>query len=191
MGTAMDVAKEFLSADEMDFREVGDGLVVPLSDPAGRWSATLVEINRCFICTSAFPVNCPEEQRPAMAELLARLNWPLLIGSWEMDWSDGEVRYRTSAPLRHGDLTVELARDLCYTNFSTFANGWRPLMTVLTGAATPAEALDAARNKVDRERKAFGALMEKMGFAPGEDPFNPPPPDADGEAKPDEPAGGT
>ena len=184
MSTTMDVAREFLRADEMEFREVGQGLVVPLSDAVGRWSAMLVEVNGCFICTSALPVNVPEEHRPAVCELLGRMNWPLLIGSWEMDFADGEVRYRTSVPVRHGELTVELARDLCYTNFSTFNHGWRPLMAVLTGAATPIEAIDAARNKNDRERKVFAELMEKMGFAPGENPFDAPPPG--GDPKPDD-----
>jgi hypothetical protein len=183
MSTTMDVAREFLRADKLEFREVGDAIVVPFADDAGRWSATLLEVNDCFVCTAAYPVNVPAEHRSAVAELLARLNWPLLIGSWEMDWSDGEVRYRTSVPVRTAPLTAELARDLCYTNFGTFTRSWRPLASVSTGAATPVEALDAARSAAEQERRTFAEIMERIGFAPGEDPFEAPPADGtDGQA---------
>ena len=182
MSDAMGAVREFLRADEMTFRDDDGGrVVVPFADEDGRWSATVAEANGCVVCTAGFPANVPEEFRPAAAELLCRLNWPLLLGNWEMDWSDGEVRFRASLPVGSVDLTPDLARDLCYTAFGTFTRGWRPLMDVATGAATAAEAIDAGRSRRARERAAFAAIWTKLGFAPNEDPWT---------RKPDAPSGG-
>ncbi len=142
----------------------------------------MAEVNGCLVCCASYPVNVPEAHRPAVAELLCRLNWPLLIGSWEMDLMDGEVRYRTSHPARSAELTEPLARDLCYTGFATFAHGWPAVLSVATGSVNPAAAFEAAhaaelarRVAVDPDRQAFAAILERCGFAHGEDPWDKPP----------------
>ena len=42
------------------------------------------------------PVRCPDAKFPEMLELLTRANWGLPLGNFEMDLSDGEVRFKTS-----------------------------------------------------------------------------------------------
>ena len=42
------------------------------------------------------PVRAPESKFPEMLELLTRANWGLPLGNFEMDLSDGEVRFKTS-----------------------------------------------------------------------------------------------
>jgi hypothetical protein len=42
------------------------------------------------------PVRCPEPKFPEMLELLTRANWGLPLGNFEMDLSDGEIRFKTS-----------------------------------------------------------------------------------------------
>lgn len=42
------------------------------------------------------PVRCPESKFPEMLELLTRANWGLPLGNYEMDLSDGEIRFKTS-----------------------------------------------------------------------------------------------
>ncbi|HEX4109353.1 MAG TPA: YbjN domain-containing protein [Solirubrobacteraceae bacterium] len=47
---------------------------------------------------SVLGAHVPEERRDAMDELLTRLNHGIVLGSFEMDYEDGEVRFKCSAP---------------------------------------------------------------------------------------------
>jgi hypothetical protein len=47
---------------------------------------------------SVLPVHVPEERRTAVALLLARINYGLIIGNFELDLDDGEVRFKASGP---------------------------------------------------------------------------------------------
>ena len=44
----------------------------------------------------ASPVRVPPERRLAVAEYLTRANYGLVMGNFEMDMNDGEVRFRVS-----------------------------------------------------------------------------------------------
>ena len=179
MSTVFDAAREFLADSGLRFADIGESIEITVVDPVGKWTATLIEAHGCFVCSTVYPLNVPAPRRAAMAELLARLNYGLLIGNWEMDFRDGEVRYRTSVPARSCLFTADLARDLAYTNFGTFGRAWPMLTAVLSGAATPAAAVEDGRRRrrakarrpkppTDAERQAFADLMVRFGFAPGE-----------------------
>lgn len=45
---------------------------------------------------TVLPVRAPESKFPEMLELLTRANWGLPLGNFEMDLSDGEIRFKTS-----------------------------------------------------------------------------------------------
>ena len=51
------------------------------------------------------PIRVAEEQRQIVAELLARINYGLNIGNFELDMTDGEIRYKTSIDVEGGELT--------------------------------------------------------------------------------------
>ena len=51
----------------------------------------------------------PEEKRPTMSEFLTRANYGLRLGDLEMDFRDGEVRYKASLDIADGgELTTEM-----------------------------------------------------------------------------------
>ena len=184
MSIVFDAAREFLTDAGLHAEAVDDSIYIHTGDPAGRWTARLQLAQGCFVCTSSFPVNVPADRRRAVADLLARLTWGLLIGNWEMDPFDGEVRYRTSVPARSCEFTPDLARDLVYTNFGTFGGGWHTLLAVITRAATAA----GARRRRPRagppspDRRAFDDVIGRLGLDPAVDPFADPPPPTEGPA---------
>lgn len=45
---------------------------------------------------TVFPTNIPENQRTRVAEFITRANYGLIIGNFEMDFSDGELRYKVT-----------------------------------------------------------------------------------------------
>jgi len=85
--------------------------------------------------------NVPPPQRAVVAELLTRANYGLILGNWEMDFSDGEVRYKTSAFTGAEDISPENAAALCFTNILTTDRYLPALMGVLFGQLSPEEAI--------------------------------------------------
>lgn len=64
------------------------------------WMARWTDDESVLVCYNALPAVVPQERRRAVAELLTRLNYGLMAGCWEMDFSDGECRCRTSFVFR-------------------------------------------------------------------------------------------
>lgn len=87
------------------------------------------------------PVRAPEEVRPAVAEFITRANYGLSVGNFEMDFADGEVRYKSALDFEGAELVPALIRAAIYPavrNMDRFLPG---LMKVIYGGAGPEEAL--------------------------------------------------
>ena len=82
--------------------------------------------------------NVPEERRLAVAELLTRANYGMLLGNWEMDFSDGEIRYKTSAFVGDGVPDKDLAASLVFANVFTVDRYLPAVLGVTFGSAEPA-----------------------------------------------------
>lgn len=91
---------------------------------------------------SIIGVSAPEERRHEVAEYLCRANYGLHIGNFELDFRDGEIRYKTSVDVEGGLLTVTMMKNLVYTNVTTADRYLPGLMAVLYGGKTPAEAIE-------------------------------------------------
>ena len=69
---------------------------------------TLVYARAPFlICLARFSHTVPDARRLEVAEFLHRVNYGLLLGNFEMDYDEGEVRFRTSL-MAEGSLTHEV-----------------------------------------------------------------------------------
>ena len=53
------------------------------------------------------PVVIPEARRPVVAELIARINYGLMLGGFALDLSDGDLHFRVTMPLADAELTQE------------------------------------------------------------------------------------
>jgi hypothetical protein len=87
------------------------------------------------------PVKAPETARPAVAEFITRANYGLRIGNMEMDFSDGEVRYKSSLDFEGETLTARLIKNTIYPAVQTLDRYLPGLMGVVYGAKSPAEAI--------------------------------------------------
>jgi len=75
-----------------------------------------VEDQLCSVY-SVFPDEVEDDaKRPAIAAYLSGVNYDLAIGNWEMDLSDGEIRFRTSLDYEGDDLTPALFARLMLMN---------------------------------------------------------------------------
>ena len=60
-----------------------------------------------LICIASFRQTVPDARRLEAAEYLHRINYGLLLGNFEMDYDEGEVRFRTSL-MAEGSLSHEV-----------------------------------------------------------------------------------
>lgn len=94
-----------------------------------------------FLFYAVAPVKVPEEDRSAVAEFLTRANYGLRIGNFELDYSDGEVRYKSSLDFEGQTLTSDLIRNAIYPAVHTMDRYLPGLLRVSFGGATPHEAI--------------------------------------------------
>jgi hypothetical protein len=97
-----------------------------------------------FLFYAVAPVKVPEEVRMAVAEYLTRANYGLRIGNFELDYSDGEVRYKSSIDFEGQSLTSDLIRNAIYPAVHTMDRYLPGLLRVSFGGATPHEAIEEA-----------------------------------------------
>lgn len=88
------------------------------------------------------PESVPEDRRLAMSEFLTRANYGLVLGNFEMDMNDGEVRFKTSIDVEGTTLTPELIKPIIYANVLTADEYLPGIFAVMRGEKTPAEALE-------------------------------------------------
>lgn len=98
-----------------------------------------------FVYYSLCPVRAPAERRATVGAFLCQVNFALLVGAWEMDMDDGEIRFRTSVDLQGDALTeATIARAVIHNHDVMLT--WLPaLLDVVSGAQTPQAAYQAGR----------------------------------------------
>lgn len=89
-----------------------------------------------------WPMKVPEAARLAAAEYLTRANYGLRLGNFEMDFSDGEVRYKSSLDFEGATLTPELIKHAIYPAVQTMDRYLPGLTAVAYGGKAPADAID-------------------------------------------------
>jgi hypothetical protein len=101
-----------------------------------------VELDQLY-CYAYFDAIVPEGRRGAVAEFIARANYGMRIGNFEIDMNDGELRYKSSLDFRDATLTDELLRNAIYPACTTLDRYVPGLMAVSFANSDPAEAVRA------------------------------------------------
>jgi len=93
-------------------------LLADLSGPAGRWSfyAQAVEEKDLILLYSICPERVPEARRLEVSRFLTRANYGLAAGNFELDFEDGEVRYKTVLHLQGDELDGLVLKRLVRSN---------------------------------------------------------------------------
>ena len=138
---------QFLINEGWPCEQLGDQLILRTGFQGnnGQWTCFAhcrPEYSQCLFYSVA-PVRAPEVLRPAVAEYLTRANWGLIIGNFELDLEDGEVRYKTSIQLEGIDLSDQLLRPLVYGNVEVVDKYLPGLEAVISLTKTPSSAIAA------------------------------------------------
>ena len=147
MGIVFDTMEQFFILDDWSYQrlEEDDVLRMGFRGTNGRWDciARAREDGRQIIFYSYLATFVPEEKMPAVSEFLTRANYGLFIGNFELDYSDGEVRYKTSVDVEGAEdmLTPGIVRHLVYANVSMMDKYLPGIMKVIYSDVSPEEAL--------------------------------------------------
>jgi hypothetical protein len=101
----------------------------------GSWPcvARVREDEHQFLFYSIYPSNTPEPHRPAMLELVARANYGLVTGNFEIDLDDGEVRYKTSVSDTGGRFDAAHVKHLITVNLGMMDQYFPAITAVMEG----------------------------------------------------------
>lgn len=148
-----DVIQEFLRADKWNFDEVNEDGVIrftcSLKCKFRRCSIQISVRKTSYMILAAFPITADEESRAAVAEFITRANYGLVLGCFEMDFADGEVRYRTSQYCGDEDVLIsqEIVKETLYVTLSMLERYGTALLEVMLGTITAQEGVERSEKQ--------------------------------------------
>lgn len=108
-----------------------------------------------LIFYSYLPVNTPQEKMLVMAEFVTRANRGMRIGNFELDFEDGEIRYKTSIDIEGGEFTSKMIDNLLRANLSTMNRYFPGMMELIYSDKTPKELIE--KIEIGEESEGFGS----------------------------------
>lgn len=144
-GAILTTAIAALNAEAFAFTRL-EGTDIITTDWAGAngtWPCFLHarERDEQLLIYSVMAEHIPAERRTVVVEFLTRVNYAMAIGNFEMDYDDGEVRYKTSVDVEGDHLSVTMARQLFALNVATMDLFLPGIEAVVRGDGSPAEVL--------------------------------------------------
>lgn len=83
----------------------------------------------------------PETRRREVMEYLTRANYGLLLGNFELDLGDGEVRFKCAADTEHTGMSYEQYQSMLYVSVAMMDRYFPGLQKVVQGTSDAAAAI--------------------------------------------------
>ncbi len=144
---ALQAVASFFTEDGWSFEQMPERpiLRLPFQGKGGRWNCyAQIRVTRDveqILFYSVLPLNVPAEKLLAIAEFITRANYGMALGNFELDFNDGEVRYKTSIDVTDTEISANLLRPLIYTNVLMMDKYMSGLMAVVYADMSPADAV--------------------------------------------------
>ncbi len=109
----------------------------------GRWElvVNVREPERQILVLSLCPILIPPKHVQAIGEFASRANTGLVVGNFELDWDDGELRYKTGLDVGDAEPSIALLAPIFAANVTMMDHYLPGVMAVMAGA-DPAQAVD-------------------------------------------------
>ena len=140
----MDTALNYFTDANYTVRREDSTIHLSINGKNGIWIsfAKVFEEQQRLALYSICPVTVPEEKMPGISEYLSRANYGLLIGNFELDNTNGVIRYKTSIDVEGDRLVPNLIKQLVNANFSCMDMYLPGIMKVIYGNESPSEVID-------------------------------------------------
>jgi hypothetical protein len=144
-GVLFDALKVYFQEGGWSFEAVPERSLLRMAfqGRSGEWAffAQAREEQSQLVFYSRVSIPIEERRRMAVAELLTRANYGIIVGNFEIDLRDGEVRYKTSLDIEGGSLTPTLVHNLVGTNVRMMDRYLPGIFAVALEDKDPLEAL--------------------------------------------------
>jgi hypothetical protein len=145
MGRILDACQQFLESDDWPFQEHPEQSVLStrFKGRNGEFGCGFQEREQQqqVVFYTFYQTPVPEDRRATVAEFITRANCGMIVGNFEMDWSDGALRYKTSADVQGIELSDLFIQNLVYANILTMDRYLPGLEEVVSGQAEPEQAI--------------------------------------------------
>ena len=144
LGKLMTIVVEALDARETHYSRIDDEtLMIRLQGNRATYDLLLVADDELEQVGSLciFGTRVPIDRRHAMAEMCTRANYGMRIGNFEMDFADGELRFRAGVDVEGGLLGAEMVHNLIGLSLSMNDRHHDAFMRVMFGDSDPQDAL--------------------------------------------------
>ena len=112
-------------------------LSAPVAGVNGAWTvfATVREAESQLLLHSVLPENVDVDRRAELVLFITRANFGLVIGNFEIDLDDGELRFKTSIDVEGDELTDALIDNLLLANVTMMDRYLPGIRAVVNGTA--------------------------------------------------------
>lgn len=141
---------DFITKQEWRFTSIVDEsrVVISMSGINGTFQcvADARQAEERFIFLSICGANVPDDKKALMSELLTRINYGSFLGNFEMDYEDGEIRYKTSICCKSSELTNNIIEHIVMANIVMMDTALIGIMKLIYGDITVKEAYNIIEN---------------------------------------------
>jgi len=145
MDRYLQITKDFLDLDDWKYDCDEEKQVIKSGVKSENGSYKILFVSRedkdQYLIYAIAPVEVPEKDRSKICEFFARANYGLMIGNFELDMNDGEMRYKVSVTLEDAGLTHGMVSSMLKYCISTMDKYYREIMNVIYGSISPEEAI--------------------------------------------------
>jgi hypothetical protein len=140
----LDTLREMLNTRQYKYQEFDDdSIFMVVRGPLGAYSLFLTtdEKREVVRVTGSYGAAIPEPRRRAIGEAVSRANMLLGVGNFDLDFDDGELRFRNSVDVEGGLFTARMADNLLgctLYNLDRYADAF---MRIAFGEIEPLDAL--------------------------------------------------
>ena len=120
------------------------------------------EQSEIILFYSVLPVMVPDAYKMKMSEFIARANYGLRIGNLELDFRDGEVRYKTYANTNKSCINRDIIRHLIHANIQTFEKYAEGIFKVIYSDLSPEEAIELVENDNNPDDQDISELLKEL-----------------------------
>ena len=138
------VVEASLRARQWTHRRIADPLAIEVTHDAARipWKsyAQAKGADRILVYYSLCPETAPPPRHHAVAAYITQASFDILVGGFEMNWEDGEVRCKTSVDLHGAELSEEILQGIFQRNHQAMIQFLPNLLKVIRGEQEAPEA---------------------------------------------------
>ncbi|MEH1884071.1 YbjN domain-containing protein [Nostoc sp.] len=135
----------FFPLDDWSFTRIQGEQVLHLGFQGenGKWNsyAQAREKQEQLVFYSNCPLLAPENKRGFVANFITRANYSMIIGNFEMDFDDGEIRYKSSIDIDGDQLTSDIIKRLVYANVTIMDEYLPGIIAVIEKDVSPVDAI--------------------------------------------------